>query len=200
MEIVLSKDLISVVLPRLWGFHTLMSAVGSIFDTMRGSGCSEACEQIYATNSVPNILSGHAIARALRCLHLLDAALHVKLLQQIIDKCTEDECGFTSSDLEKLRKIVTSVDNEEEDHDVMEDIKSESLTRLNDQLQGLKSDLAVCRTPRLWLQFLDYIDIIHQFIAAERLRNWNLHLESCSILLNLFAATGHHHYAESCRL
>ena len=84
MEIVLSKDLISIVLPRLGGFHTLMSAVGSIFDTMRGSGCSEACEQIYATNSVPNILSGHAIARALRCLHLLDAALHVKLLQQII--------------------------------------------------------------------------------------------------------------------
>ena len=45
-----------------------------------------------------------------------------------------------------------------------------------------------------------YVDIVNQFIYAERTSNWELHLSSISKMLNLFAATGHSNYAKSERL
>ena len=55
-------------------------------------------------------------------------------------------------------------------------------------------------TAKLWLQCLDYIKIIKAFISCERLGFWESHLIAVTNLLNLFAATGHIHYAKSARL
>ena len=46
---------------------------------------------------------------------------------------------------------------------------------------------------------MEYIDIIKQYIRAERMANWKLHLSTVRKMLNLFAATGHIHYAKSAR-
>ena len=53
------------VVCRLGGFHTLMSFLGSIGSLMAGSGMEEMLEICYASNVVPHLLSGKAIARAL---------------------------------------------------------------------------------------------------------------------------------------
>jgi hypothetical protein len=50
------------------------------------------------------------------------------------------------------------------------------------------------------LQYIDYVQILQDFIRAERLSDWNLHLTSLAQMLNLFAATGHRNYAKSARL
>ena len=63
-EIATSKKLDIVV--RLGGFHTLMSFLGSIGTVMEGSGLDRLHELIYASNSVTHIMSGKAVARALR--------------------------------------------------------------------------------------------------------------------------------------
>ena len=55
------------------------------------------------------------------------------------------------------------------------------------------------RTARLWVQLLDYIDTILLFIKAERLGDWEMHLTATHEMLNLFASTGHFHYAKSAR-
>ena len=44
---------------------------------------------------------------------------------------------------------------------------------------------------------MDYIQVIKIFIYAERTGVWNLHLHGIYKMLNLFAATGHLHYAKS---
>ena len=68
-------------------------------------------------------------------------------------------------------------------------------------IKNLKDKLAAgSRTARLWIQYLDYIQVVKDFIRAERTGNWSLHLQSVSNMLNLFAATGHIHYAKSARL
>lgn len=56
------------------------------------------------------------------------------------------------------------------------------------------------RTAKLWLQYMEYIQVLKKFIRAERTGDWNLHLTVVGEMLNLFAATGHVHYAKSCRL
>jgi len=47
---------------------------------------------------------------------------------------------------------------------------------------------------------MEYVGTLKLFIRAERTGNWNLHLVAVERMLNLFAATGHVHYAKSARL
>lgn len=54
---------LSSVITRLGGFHTLMSFLGNIGFIMDGSGLKDVLGQIYAANSLDNILSGHAYSR-----------------------------------------------------------------------------------------------------------------------------------------
>ena len=56
------------------------------------------------------------------------------------------------------------------------------------------------KTSRLWLQYCNSVNTLKQFIQAERPGNWNLYLNSIGSMINLFAATGHVHYAKSARL
>ncbi len=53
---------------RLGGFHTEMSFLGSIGHLMAGSGLQAVLELFYASNTVVHMLSGKAIARAIRVL------------------------------------------------------------------------------------------------------------------------------------
>ena len=51
---------------RLGGFHTEMSFLGCIGHLMASSGLQELLEMIYASNTVVHMLTGKAIARAVR--------------------------------------------------------------------------------------------------------------------------------------
>ncbi len=53
------------------------------------------------------------------------------------------------------------------------------------------------RTARLWLQYMDMIDILRMFLKAERTGNWELHLQAVHDMLPYFAASGHTLYAKS---
>ena len=56
------------------------------------------------------------------------------------------------------------------------------------------------RTAKLWLQYMDHITLVKDFIRAERTSNWQLHLTTVRRMLNLFAAAGHTNYARCGRL
>ena len=61
----------------LGGFHTEMSLLGAIGSIMAGSGLKEMLEQVYAAGSVDQMLSGKAVARAVRGHFLIDRALNI---------------------------------------------------------------------------------------------------------------------------
>ena len=71
------SDLRKVIL-RLGAFHTEMSFLGTIGHLMAGSGLRELLELIYASNAVDHILTGKAIARAVRAHLIVDAALNAR--------------------------------------------------------------------------------------------------------------------------
>ena len=62
---------------KLGGFHALMSFLGSIGHLMSGLGLNDVLEVAYASNTIPHIMSGKAIARAVRGHPLIESALHV---------------------------------------------------------------------------------------------------------------------------
>ena len=70
----------------------MMSFLGSIGHLMANTGLSEALETIYAKNTIDHMLSGKAIARAIRGHFIVDAVLTSFLLERGIQKyCTEKQ-------------------------------------------------------------------------------------------------------------
>lgn len=69
---------------RLGGFHTEMSFLGSIGHLMAGSGLQEVLELIYADNAVVHMMTGKAIAQAVRGHLIVDAALNALILSDVL--------------------------------------------------------------------------------------------------------------------
>ena len=192
-EIIKGKSLNMVCM--LGGFHLLMSFMGSIGSLMKSSGLEESMEQIYAKNTVPHIISGKAIARALRAYFLVESALVCKLMSPLVgpnDEAVEIE------DLTTDLNVIANADDPTIDLDMS---RYPTLSKLLELLEKYKDDLKTCsRTAKLWLQYLDYMEVVKDFTRSERTGDWNLYLFTLSRMINLFAATAHIHYAKSARL
>ena len=80
----MGSDLRGIVL-HLGGFHTEMNFLGCIGHLMDSSGLQEMLESIYAPNAVVHILSGKAIARAVRAHFIVDAALNALILRRVLN-------------------------------------------------------------------------------------------------------------------
>ena len=52
-------------------------------------------------------------------------------------------------------------------------------------------------TARLWIQYMRMVDLLRQFLKAERTGNWHLHLKSLQEMLPYFVAAGHNLYTKS---
>ncbi|CAG2210631.1 unnamed protein product [Mytilus edulis] len=84
-----TSSLKSLVL-KLGGFHAEMSFVGSIGYLMSGSGLMNIFETVYASTAVSHMLSGKAIARAVRGHFLLDTAHCIDTLKYLWDSSSEN--------------------------------------------------------------------------------------------------------------
>ena len=178
---------------RLGGFHTLMSFMGSIGVLMNGSGLEDLFAEVYAENSVIHMMSGKAIARATRAHILAESALTTILVEMIIE-------GSGNICIESLQPFYQSACERKLDDESLEKISKDSHDIIQ-KLKLLKSQLEEkSRTSALWLLYMNYIQVVKEFIYAERTSNWELHLDALSKMLHLFAATGHINYAKSARL
>ena len=70
-------------------------------------------------------------------------------------------------------------------------VNSDVLEKISNNLSHKIDDLsAKSRTAKLWIQYIQYVNIVKLFIATERTGNWHNHLTTVTKMLNLFAATG----------
>ena len=115
------------------------------------------------------------------------------------DTDTEEIDIQINADLKIVEEMFDKLTNGEID---LESACSNSVfERVKDTLDRTKKDLiARSRTAELWFMYLDMITIRKQFIKAERVGNWNLHLYSMSRMLPFFVASGHNLYAKSANI
>ena len=135
MEIITAKSL--PVVCRLGGFHTLMSFLGSIGSLMADSGLEKALQNIYGKNAVEHIMTGKAISRALRGHFLVDAALHINMIKDLLQKEIEVETAIlefedtcNSSDLESDNSTIPSYSISENTDSVLTTNQFEYIKRL----------------------------------------------------------------------
>jgi hypothetical protein len=81
------------IILRLGGFHTLMNFAGCIGLLMDGSGLQELLSLVYAENTVPHMLSGKAISRAVRGHLLIDSAINALVHDGNIFQNDKNEVG-----------------------------------------------------------------------------------------------------------
>lgn len=187
----------SIVL-RLGGLHVEMSFSGCIGHIMAGSGIEDVLELVYAKNTVPHILSGKAVARAIRGHLLVDAALNALLVSDAFDLPlhVENMPDQLNADLESAKELYERlIDNP----DIRDEVySSEVLARIGNKLTEKKESLLNgSRTAALWLEYMKMVDILRLFIKAERTGNWLLHLQATYEMLPYFAAAGHNLYTKS---
>lgn len=70
---------------RLGRFPTLISFLGSIGNLMSGAGLAEVFDEVYSEDTVKHIISGHAVARALRAHIFVQSALINHINNTLID-------------------------------------------------------------------------------------------------------------------
>ena len=154
---------------------------------MGGSGLEEVLTEVYGENSVLHMLSRKAYARAVRGYIFVDSALNNMFTEEVMSSLEPEHVA----NLKKAFQDFPKGGCAEEDC-------SEALAELAKQLDNKKEQLKNSnRTARLWIQFLEYVDVMKLFIREEWLGDWEMHLAATKSTSNLFAVTGHFHYAKS---
>lgn len=180
---------LSNVVVRLGGFHLLMSFLGSVGFIMADSGLAELWSTVYASASVPHMLSGHAYARAIRAHCITFSALSMIILEEV---------DIQQESREYISAMLIGMENTMTYQNLLEDVTIEQLKM--QFVEATKSLREKGKTAKLWLQYLELVTIMIHFIQSERTGDWNLHLSCIKAMLPIFHATGHFSYAKSCQL
>ena len=142
------------------------------------------------------MLTGKAIACAVRGHFIIEAALNALILSRIyhvsdVDAESSEELGEkevldeAAILFDKLNKGVVSA----------EDIcKNVILSEINTALQAQKD---LVKSSRTAMQYMEMVDILWKYIRAERTGKWELHLQALSEMLSYMAASGHNNYTKS---
>ena len=212
----------------LGGFHTQMSLLGAIGNIMAGSGLQEVLECVHASNTVGHMLSGKTIARVLRGHILVSGALNAMLTSEVFgiplpgtQQVIEQEEDATTSPEPDENPGTRPTDNTSQTQsapDILtaagklyDDIMAGTLSletlqdshiveEIAQQLFQGKDAMRNKRTTKLWLQYLEMVEILLSFIKSDRTGNWQLHLKKGQAMLPFLAAAGHNNYAKSLHL
>ena len=173
-----------------------MSFLGSIGHLMAGTGIQELLQVIFTGNTVSHILSGKAVARAIRGHLLLDSVLHTLLLSNVFETKLSLSNDNVPSELESIAVIYDNlVSGEITIQDVESSVQLQALQKkLDTYTETIESGHP---TAKLWLTYMDMVNIMREFIRSERIGDWSLHLQILQDMLPYLAASGHHLYTKS---
>ena len=175
---------------RLDGFHILMSFLGSKANLMNDLCLEEVFEEVYSEDTFKYILSGHAIAGALRAHILVQSAL-----VNNISKTLTDEGNLSESGLESLYSI--TMENGLSKEQIADVSNNDYFIKMVNAIPNYSKEKSKePRTTKLWLLYIEQIYIVKEFPVAERACSWYLHLQALMNMINLFAACGHRNYAK----
>ena len=129
-------------------------------------------EEVYAENTVPHLLSVKAYARALRAHLLVQSALVSHIIQFVVE---EKSIDLSALEIIHNKAITDGITNE----DLIQLQSDDAFKQIRDGIASYcEEKKKSSRTAKLWLQYIEYVDIIKQFFFAEQTSNWPLHLQT----------------------
>jgi hypothetical protein len=113
----------------------------------------------------------------------------------IADASDSTEAAFEDTLLSALAKLLEGILSESTSSSDLEN--SDAMNTLRENVEAEKKRLGEYRIAKLWLQYMDLVDLLRRFIKAERLGIWALHLQCLHDMLPYLAASGHNLYVKS---
>ena len=147
---------------------------------------------VYKDHTVPHMMTGKAISRALRGHMIVDQCLSILLANTFMEE--------TDNTKEEMLTILFSSlkSGEVEIDDV---INTDVICEISNKFETEKINLKnASKTAMLWLGYQEMITILRELLRAERLGIWDHHLNMIRNILPIFAAAGHHNYIKSAYL
>ena len=176
---------------RLRGFHTVMSYMGAIGYIMGGSGLEELWEEVYAPNSVKNMLTGHAYSRALRGHLLASTSVTTVILKSM------DENSVNTENVSEAAEILMNSDEvrQVEDYPVFSQIAAQI-----NQARTEDDDDSRTLILKYWKQYKRMVLILCLFLYSERSGNMPLQEYCLTQMVPVLHSSGHMPYAKCVRL
>ena len=181
------SDLRNIFL-RLGGLHTEMSFLGAVGELMNSSGLQNALETVYAEHTVPYMLNGKAISRAIRGNLIICGVVRALMLGAIYkesfltdDDNTEQAAVFKLDDCADLKLISELYEKSISGELTVQELeKTDIVQNLVNKVMNYEVN---SRTSKLWLQYMEMINILCRFIKAERTGDYQLHQQSLREML-----------------
>ncbi|GFT97257.1 uncharacterized protein TNCV_2205491 [Trichonephila clavipes] len=146
-----------------------------------GENGSGSCK-IHLNGTIDHIISGRAYARAVRARTLLQQALSKLIFGNLMEHNTD----FVNLLNDEEKSMIFEMFN------YAEVIENQAFRVLATIFGGKLVELEnKNKTSKLW------VTILKNFIAADRMGDWNLHLHSIEIMIPLFHTSGHFPYAKA---
>lgn len=76
-------------------------------------------------------------------------------------------------------------------------LASDILSQLHLMNENWRESMKSYRSARLWIMYMDMIQILRTFITASRSGNWRLYLQALPQMLPFLASSGHNNYVKS---
>lgn len=209
------------VVPRLGGFHLLMSYSKAIGTIMEGSGIFELFCTVFAQNSVDKMLSCTVYSRAIRA-HMLAMTAIGEIIAEFAESSENIESHKNIEHIKESRPLEAppsfiSISRQIQNKkltisNLFADLKNypptlDQVYETDDAVAMLKLFISATTilqrkspTAELWLQYFNSVIVALQFIEAERLGNWNLHLSCIKQMLPIFHAAGHFNYCKGAQI
>ncbi|KAK0133512.1 hypothetical protein N1851_030972 [Merluccius polli] len=124
----MESDLRQIVL-RLGGFHAEMSFLGCFGHLMASSGLQEVLELIYAPKTVIHMMSGKAVARAVRAHSIVDASLNALILADVFNVNLPQQSGTSDKSKEgesESAESVTAMETNDSDGDQVTEVSRDA--------------------------------------------------------------------------
>ena len=71
------------------------------------------------------------------------------------------------------------------------------ISMLESKIEDIKKELSKSETNKLWLTYIQMVDILNANLMAERSGNWGLHRSSLQDMLTFFAGSGRNNDTKS---
>ena len=69
----------------------------------------------------------------------------------------------------------------------IEQIDSNCTVKMQESLEAYKTTFSKSRTAKLWLQYMEMVELLQKFIKAERTGNWPMKLETTRDMIEYLA-------------
>lgn len=189
------------VVARLGGFHTMLAFLGAIGYIMKGSGIKEVLSLVYAENSAEVLLDGGHFSRGVRAHSLLQESL-TNLIFDEITKSNELEILLEKHEQFLITfKEFINLKNDQDNSYLDFQLKDlENHQAINDFTNIFEKKLEEIEsrgpTAKLWVRYFHKICILKDFYMAEKIGDWQLHLDNLQKMLPFFHSAGRLPYAK----